>query len=1494
MRPAHRAKLTRHFGIRSFSRVLISVLMLATIAVPVAPALANRPVQDPITNPDLDKACGLNILMILDESTSIATSHAQDEVRDAFKAFTGALKNTSSSMAVAKFGTTADLPSIGGFPAGEYVTVTDTTKVALDNWVDTGYNPVRNPTHYTNWDDGLRMGNYGFAPRPTHAVPHLTVFITDGDPNRAIRDSVSQARYENDLLNSGDMYSPNKDDAADKAVANANGLKHQQSHILAIAVGDGISGSGALNRLKKISGPDVYSGGGGFDISTDDIYRVPNFDELEDALREAAFQLCSPSVTVQKLIDLTPDPDSLDDAIPGFGWTIQGAVTAPAPGGYDWVLPVAEAPATGPKSTLTDGAGFATFQWLTDVVGPSGFTATETIQPGFENDQAHTACTFRTPDLSDRPLTITVGDGTFSGEIPTEAIVTCTFVNIADPSPSITIEKKTDGQDADTPTGPTIPAGDTVAWTYEVTNTGNTVLNDVAITDAEVLPAAATGPTISCPETTLVQGQSMTCTATGVSGRTEAGTDFTGQYGNLATVNAVDSHGSPVQDSDPSHYVAAAPGIKVEKSTNGEDADTAPGPFLAPGAAVTWDYTITNTGSFDLTGVTLDDDQLGAIDMNTCTWPGAVGELAIDESATCQATGTAVAEQYQNIATATGTPPEGSNVSDQDPSHYFGVAIVLDLEKATNGQDADAATGPIVEVGSPVHWTYVVTNNGNIPISSWTVEDSVVLPAAGSGPSVACPRIVLVPGASATCSANGIAQAGQYGNIATASTVSPLDGATITATDPSHYFGAQPSLTLEKSTNGQDADSPTGPYIPIGGNVSWSYVVTNAGNVQLTGLVVIDSDIGDITASCGTTTLDPANSTICSGNGSAVAGQYQNLALALAYDPFQTVVGSIDPSHYFGADPGIHLEKHTNGVDADSAPGPYIPIGDPIEWSYIVTNTGNTPIENIVLVDDIEGTITCPSDSLSESDGQPGGPDEMTCTITGIAAHVQYENLATVTGDDVELQQPVSDTDPSHYFGYVSEIVVEKSTNGVDADTAPGPYVPVGDPVTWTYVVTNPGDLDIQHVVLVDDQGVMPVYQSGDAGDDGILSPGEVWTYEATGTATAGQYENLATVEGFDELENFVQDTDPSHYFGAEPLIDIEKSTNGEDADAAPGPYVTPGDAITWTYVVTNTGNVDINDVAVTDSRGVIVTCAADTLAVGASTTCIGTGVAAAGQYDNVGSVTGTPPEGLSPVTDTDPSHYFGIEASIDIQKTPDVTYLQSGSDHEFTIAVTNTSNVTLTDVVITDPLVPACDADSTTEPGLASMAPDAVVTYACTVSNVTTVIDNVADVDGVAPNSVHVTDIDNALVAPWNVGGTGSIGDTVWRDTNENGIQDSGEVGVPNAVVRVFYLDGTETQADYTTDANGWYLAVGLVEGNYRVEIDTSTINAPLTTPGSFTFYLLGGEERLDADFGINETLPVTGADIDRQFGFAMTLILIGAILLIATRRRGQLPFAG
>jgi len=224
----------------------------------------------------------------------------------------------------------------------------------------------------------------------------------------------------------------------------------------------------------------------------------------------------------------------------------------------------------------------------------------------------------------------------------------------------IDIQKATDGQDADFPPGPAVEPGDEVIWTYEVTNTGGVPLLDVQVVDDEEGP-------ITCPETALDPGESMVCVLTGTA-PTEAAWPYL--YDNVATVTAQTEAGAPVEDTDPSHYVVQGPiitenpRIDLEKATNGVDADDPTGPILQIDDAVVWTYALTNMGDVPLTMVGVSDDHLGDVLCPATT-------LAVGESMICTMEGVAVAGQYANEATASGTSPAGAVVMDTDWSHYY-------------------------------------------------------------------------------------------------------------------------------------------------------------------------------------------------------------------------------------------------------------------------------------------------------------------------------------------------------------------------------------------------------------------------------------------------------------------------------------------------------------------------------------------------------------------------------------------------------------------------------------------------------------------------------------------------------------------------------------------------------------------------------------------------------------------------------------------------------
>ena len=68
---------------------------------------------------------------------------------------------------------------------------------------------------------------------------------------------------------------------------------------------------------------------------------------------------------------------------------------------------------------------------------------------------------------------------------------------------------------------------------------------------------------------------------------------------------------------------------------------------------------------------------------------------------------------------------------------------------------------------------------------------------------------------------------------------------------------------------------------------------------------------------------------------------------------------------------------------------------------------------------------------------------------------------------------------------------------------------------------------------------------------------------------------------------------------------------------------------------------------------------------------------------------------------------------------------------------------------------------------------------------------------------------------------------------------------------------------------------------------IDTGTVDGDLTTPGTVLVPLASGSEFLDADFGVEEVLPVTGSDVDRLGWFAITILALGGMLLLGSGMR-------
>ncbi len=449
------------------------------------------------------------------------------------------------------------------------------------------------------------------------------------------------------------------------------------------------------------------------------------------------------------------------------------------------------------------------------------------------------------------------------------------------------------------------------------------------------------------------------------------------------------------------------------------------------------------------------------------------------------------------------------------------------------------------------------------------------------------------------------------------------------------YVYEPPSIDIEKYTNGEDADVIPGPTIEIDGAVLWEYVVENTGLNPLIDVTVLDDQ--GVVVTCPKDQLAAGEKMTCTGNGIAAAGQYTNEGSVSGQPttedgtPVGERVSDSDLSHYTGISltgtigDNVWLDSNRDNVqniDEPTLDGVTVRLLNEHRDLLEITSTGAdgylfeglNPGTYIIEID----TSTLPENVIPTFDA---------------------DGIATPHESTIFLGAGISNLEQD--FAYIiASIDIETHTNGDDADTPTGPEITTGAPVLWDYIVTNTGSVLLVDVEVTDNQGVAITCPATE------LAAGESMTCTASGVAEPDQYANVGSVVGHagSSAGVVVTDSDPSHYIGVVPAIDIETHTNGDDADTPTGPEIITGDPVLWEYIVTNTGTVTLVDIEVTDNQGVIISCPAVELAPMASMTCRAEGTAGLAQYANVGSVVGHAESASGPlVTDTDPSHYIGV-----------------------------------------------------------------------------------------------------------------------------------------------------------------------------------------------------------------------------------------------------------
>jgi len=221
--------------------------------------------------------------------------------------------------------------------------------------------------------------------------------------------------------------------------------------------------------------------------------------------------------------------------------------------------------------------------------------------------------------------------------------------------PSIAIEKS----------GPDYAhEGDTITYTYTVTNDGDFPLSDVTVTDSlgmaakPVLDSHIHNIGDTNDNGLLDLDETWTFTA-----RYTVPAPCAGPVMNEATATG-EYEGERVTDTDSWSVDILHPSITVVKSADKE--------FAASGDTVTYHYTVTNTGDCDLYNVLLEDDVLGTIQLSgleNLDGDGVANDLAQGKSAS----GTAShelslddPEDWTNTATTSGSDILKLEVTDED------------------------------------------------------------------------------------------------------------------------------------------------------------------------------------------------------------------------------------------------------------------------------------------------------------------------------------------------------------------------------------------------------------------------------------------------------------------------------------------------------------------------------------------------------------------------------------------------------------------------------------------------------------------------------------------------------------------------------------------------------------------------------------------------------------------------------------------------------------
>ena len=555
-----------------------------------------------------------------------------------------------------------------------------------------------------------------------------------------------------------------------------------------------------------------------------------------------------------------------------------------------------------------------------------------------------------------------------------------------------------------------------------------------------------------------------------------------------------------------------------------------------------------------------------------------------------------------------------------------------------SGSDCPTNTTDLVTgvTGSEVTYCFVVTNTGDVTLDPVTVNDpdlgitqaNMTVVAAGSTGTLPA----LAPGEKVTLAYEGTITV-DLTNTATA-TGTPPTGDDVTADDTADVDLIAPAITIDKTVyaghspiiSGNDCPTNTTDLVTgvTGSEVTYCFVVTNTGDVTLDPVTVNDPDLGITQANMTVVAAGSTGTLPALAPGEKVTLAYEgtitvdltNTATATGTPPTGDDVTADDTADVDLIAPAITIDKTVYAGHSTPTVGSDCPTnttdlvtgvtGSEVTYCFVVTNTGDVTLDPVTVNDPDLGitqanmTVVAAGSTGTLPALAPG--EKVTLAYEGTIT-VDLTNTATATGTpptgddvtaddtaDVDLIAPAITIDKTVYAGH-SPII---SGNDCPTNTTDLVTGVTGSEVTYCFVVTNTGDVTLDPVTVNDpDLGItqanMTVVAAGSTGTLPALAPGEKVTLAYEGTITV-DLTNTATATGTPPTGDDVTADDTADVDLIAPAITIDKTVyaghSTPDGDSCPGTDLVQGvdgDAVTYCFVVTNTGDVTLNPVTVAD-----------------------------------------------------------------------------------------------------------------------------------------------------------------------------------------------------------------------------------------------------------------------------------------------------------------------